>query len=284
MILRLKNWKNWRVVRFFAAFGRIYLGKRLPRTAAAMTYFMVLTLFPGIICLYDLLALAVAKPEAVFQVLETLVVPEQTRSIIEEFLRYAARSANGTVFVVAFVAMVMAASAVYRTFCGCAEEISGQRRFGIIGGTIASFVFAVAFMAAVFGSIMAIITGRQLIHKLDETVTWINIGDWWNWSRFVVLFLIILGMILVLYVLTTSHEGSRRQFPGALVAAVGMAAISVLFSWLFGRSAKYPLVYGSLASMILLMVWLNLLSYMIVIGSAVNQALLETRKQTPEIQ
>ena len=280
----MKNWKNWRIVRFFATFGRLYLGKRLPRTAAAMTYFMVLTLFPGIICLYDLLALAVAKPEAVFQVLESLVVPEQTRSIIEEFLRYAARSANGTVFVVAFVAMVMAASAVYRTFCGCAEEISGQRRFGIIGGTIASFVFAVAFMAAVFGSIMAIITGRQLIHKLDETVTWINIGDWWEWSRFVVPFLIILGMILVLYVLTTSHEGSRRQFPGAFVAAVGMAAISVLFSWLFGRSAKYPLVYGSLASMILLMVWLNLLSYMIVIGSAVNQALFETRKQKgPEV-
>ena len=98
------------------------------------------------------------------------------------------------------------------------------------------------------------------------------------------LFLIILGLILVLYVLTTSHEGSRRQVPGAFVAAVGMAAISVLFSWLFGRSAKYPLVYGSLASMILLMVWLNLLSYMIVIGSAVNQALFETRKQTPEIQ
>ena len=157
------------------------------------------------------------------------------------------------------------------------KHMSLQRRFGIIGGTIASFVFSVAFMAAVFGSIMAIITSRQLIHKLDETVTWINIGDWWVWSRFVVLFLIILGLILVLYVLTTSHEGSRRQFPGALVAAIGMAAISILFSWLFGRSAKYPLVYGSLASMILLMVWLNLLSYMIVIGSAVNQALFETR-------
>ena len=282
MILSLKKWKNWRIVRFFVTFGRLYLGKRLPRTAAAMTYFMVLTLFPGIICLYDLLALSVARPEAVFQVLETLVVPEQTRSIIEEFLRYAARSANPTVFVVAFVAMVMAASAVYRTFCGCAEEISGQRRFGIIGGTIASFVFAVAFLAAVFGSIMAIITSRQLIHKLDETVTWLNIGDWWNWTRFAVLFLIILVMILVLYVLTTSRERSRRQFPGAFVAAVGMAGISIFFSWLFGHSVKYPLVYGSLASMILLMVWLNLLSYMIVIGSAVNQALYETRKKKKE--
>ena len=274
----MKNWKNWRVVRFFTVFGKLYLEKRLPRTAAAMTYFMVLTLFPAIICLYDLLALVVAKPEAVFQVLETLVVPEQTRSIIEEFLRYAARSANGTVFVVAFVAMVTAASAVYRTFCGCAEEISGQRRFGVIGGTIASFVFAVAFLIAVFGSIMAIISSRQLIHKLDATITWLNIGDWWAWTRFVVLFLMIFGMILVLYVLTTSREGSRHQLPGALISAVGMAGISVLFSWLFGHSAKYPLVYGSLASMILLMVWLDLLSLMMVIGSAINQALYETRK------
>lgn len=275
----MKTWKQWRIVRFFRTFGLLYLGKRLPRTAAAMTYFMVLTLFPAIICLYDLLALVVAKPEAVFQVLETIVVPEQTRSIIEEFLLYVARSANGTVFIVAFVAMVMAASAVYRTFCGCAEEISGQRRFGIIGGTVASFVFAVAFLIAIFGSIMAIISSRQLIHKLDETITWLNIGDWWVWTRFVVVFLFLFGLIFVLYVLTTSHEGSRHQLPGALLAAIGMAGISILFSWLFGRSAKYPLVYGSLASMILLMVWLDLLSLMMVSGSAINQALYETRSK-----
>ena len=77
----MKKWKEWRIVRFFVCMVSLYLEKRLARTAAAMTYFMVLTLFPAIICLYDLLALVVAKPEAVFQVLENLVVPESTRSI-----------------------------------------------------------------------------------------------------------------------------------------------------------------------------------------------------------
>ena len=275
----LKNWKNWRIVRFFTTMVRLYVEKRLPRTAAAMTYFMMLTLFPAIICLYDLLALAVAKPDAVFNVLESMVLPQETRAIVEEFLNYAARSANGTVFVVAFVAMVMAASAVYRTFCVCAEEISGEKRFGAVGGTITSFVFAIAFLIAVFASIMLIITGRQAIHKLDETITWLNIGDWWTWTRFLVLFLVLLAFIFVLYVLTTSREGSRRQLPGAIVSALGMTGMSILFSWLFGRSAKYPLVYGSLASVILLMVWLDVLSLLIVIGSAFNQALYETRKR-----
>ena len=99
----MKKWKEWRIVRFFVCMVSLYLENRLARTAAAMTYFMVLTLFPAIICLYDLLALVVAKPEAVFQVLENLVVPESTRSIIENFLNFTARNANGTVFVVAFI-------------------------------------------------------------------------------------------------------------------------------------------------------------------------------------
>lgn len=278
----MKKWKDWRIVRFFVCMVRLYLEKRLARTAAAMTYFMVLTLFPAIICLYDLLALVVAKPEAVFQVLENLVVPESTRSIIENFLNFTARYANGTVFVIAFITMLLSASAVYRTFCGCAEEISGERRFGIIGGTVASFIFAAAFLVAVFGSIMMIITGRQVVHKLDEVISWLNIGEWWTWTRFVVLFLILLGMLLVVYWLTASKNRSRRQMPGALFAAIGMAGISILFSWLIGRSGRYPLIYGSLASVILLMVWMNLLSLMMVLGSAFNESLLRTRSKNPE--
>ncbi len=273
----MKNWKNWRIVRFFACMVRLYVEKRLGRTAAAMAYFMVLTLFPAIICLYDLLALVVARPDAVFQVLENLVVPESTRSIIEEFLRFTARNANGTVFVVAFMTVLLSASAVYRTFCGCAEEISGGRRFGVIGGTVASFIFAAAFLIAVFGSFMAIITGRQVVHKLDEVITWLNIGEWWTWTRFVVLFLILLGMLLVLYWLAASKEQSHKVFPGAFFAAIGMAGISIGFSWLVGRSSRYPLVYGSLASVILLMVWLDLLSLMMVLGCAFNESIVETR-------
>ena len=275
----MKNWKNWRVVRFFSAVVRLYLEKRLPRAAAAMAYFMVLTLFPAIICLYDLLALVVARPDAVFHVLESLVLPQETRSIIEEFLRYAARNASGTVFVVAFVAMVMAASAVYRTFCGFSEEVTCERRFGAVGGTVASFIFAVMFLVAVFASIMAIITGRQVVHKLDETITWLNIGDWWTWTRFVVLFFVLLFMILVLYVLASSKNRSRHQLPGAIFSAIGMAGLSILFSWLFGTSAKYPIVYGSLASMILLLVWLDVLSLLILLGCVFNEALYETRPQ-----
>ena len=53
--------------------------------------------------------------------------------------------------------------------------------------------------------------------------------------------------------------------------------MSILFSWLFGRSAKYSLVYGSLASVVILMFWFNMFSTLILLGYAFNRAMEESR-------
>ena len=44
----------------------------------------------------------------------------------------------------------------------------------------------------------------------------------------------------------------------ALLSALAMVACSVLFSWFIDMSSRYSLVYGSLASLIILLVWLYL--------------------------
>ena len=51
--------------------------------------------------------------------------------------------------------------------------------------------------------------------------------------------------------------------------------MSWLFSGFIAASSRYPLVYGSLASMILLMFWLFLCSQLIYLGAALNQAILQ---------
>ena len=49
--------------------------------------------------------------------------------------------------------------------------------------------------------------------------------------------------------------------------------MSGIFSRFIAVSYRYPLVYGSLASIILLMVWLFLCSQTIYLGAAVNACL-----------
>ena len=57
---------------------------------------------------------------------------------------------------------------------------------------------------------------------------------------------------------------------GALVAAAALVVASMIFSWIIGLSSRYSLVYGSLTSMIVMLVWLYLCGNILIIGNVFN--------------
>ena len=59
----------------------------------------------------------------------------------------------------------------------------------------------------------------------------------------------------------------------SLGAALAIVAASVLFSWFIGMSSRYALVYGSLASLIILLVWLYLCGNILLMGAVVGRVL-----------
>jgi len=84
-----------------------------------------------------------------------------------------------------------------------------------------------------------------------------------------VAFLILLGV----YHLPKRPEDRYSVLPGAAMSSLGLVVISPVFSAVMGRSMKYSLVYGSLASLILLMLWLYMCCIMIYSGAVLNIAL-----------
>ena len=65
-------------------------------------------------------------------------------------------------------------------------------------------------------------------------------------------------------------EGGTPLF-AALLTALAMAVCSGVFSWFIGMSSRYALVYGSLASLIILLVWLYLCGNILLLGAAVSR-------------
>ena len=59
--------------------------------------------------------------------------------------------------------------------------------------------------------------------------------------------------------------------PGAIFGGLAILAVSILFSTMISASARYTLVYGSLASLIILMLWLHLIGTIILLGGLVNK-------------
>lgn len=265
--------KDWRITRVLTAMADTFLTRRVTRSAAEIAYYMVMALFPAIICMYDLLALILRDPTAVLRIVETLVLPRETQALVSEFLIYVSGNTSQVMFIAALFVMITSASAAFRAMAAIVSEIHGDKRFGIVSSTVVSVAFSVAFLLVLYLCVLLMLTGKRFLLWLDALMPHVSIIWSWTWVRFLVLFAILLMMILVLYRLTTPRRTPHRVFPGALFSAVGIVVMSILLSWLIGNSAKYSLVYGSLASVVILLFWFHVFGLLLILGVVLNHAL-----------
>lgn len=265
--------KDWRITRVLTTMADTFLTRRVTRSAAEIAYYMVMALFPVIICMYDLLALILRDPTAVLRIVETLVLPRETQALVSEFLNYVSGNTSQVMFIAALFVMITSASAAFRAMAAIVGEIHGDKRFGIVRNTVVSIIFSVTFLLVLYLCILLMLTGKHFLLWLDALMPRVSIIWSWTWVRFLVLFAILLMMILVLYRLTTPRRTPHLVLPGALFSAVGIVVMSILLSWLIGSSAKYSLVYGSLASVVILLFWFHVFGLLLILGVVLNHAL-----------
>ena len=251
---------------------RIYLERRVSRAAAALSYFLMLTLFPMLVCLYEMLGGMFPTTIAVEQFLSTLL-PEDTVDTILAYLDYVTDNKSHSMLMVAIVTMATSSAAAFRIIDHIMGEIRGQRRFVGPFAVIFSFGFSLVFLAAVYFAVVVMVSGNWLLESIDAMLPLIHVASSWAWARFVLLFGLLFAIILGIYRLTAPQKENICLFAGAVAASVALVVVSILFSYFISMSVKYSLVYGSLASVMILMLWLYLCGCIVIGGNIVNVVL-----------
>jgi membrane protein len=87
----------------------------------------------------------------------------------------------------------------------------------------------------------------------------------------VLLLVLMYFIVYFMYKLSEPKGGERvARVPGAIAASALLVAVSALFSWLISTSVRITVVYGSLASVIIMMLWLYLCGIILIMGNALN--------------
>ena len=139
------------------------------------------------------------------------------------------------------------------------------------------------FLLTVYLSVVVIFTGEwffwlleeNLPRRIAELLPLSALSGLWRWLRYLLLFCFVLLLVLIVYRAGTPRGAVRRPVVllSSLLAALAMVAASAVFSWFIGMSSRYALVYGSLASLIILLVWLYLCGNILLLGAAVGRVL-----------
>jgi membrane protein len=81
---------------------------------------------------------------------------------------------------------------------------------------------------------------------------------------------IILGAMILYYVGPNRAQKWRRVWPGAVVTTILWLAATSVFAWYARHIANYNVMYGGIATVVLLLVWMYVLSIIAFVGCEFN--------------
>ena len=262
------------------------------RAAASLAYFLILTLFPLLVCVNFFIGLLELDPEAVFSALDPLL-PRESLSIILEYLTYVSgipQSQSTPLLLASLFTILLSASAGLRTLLKTMDELYQVRHVSSLRRVAVSVILSLLFLLTIYLSIVVIFTGdwffqvleERLPPPLAELIPLSALSSLWLWIRYLLLFCFVLLLVLAVYRMGTPPPLRREKKVlrlTALLSAGALVACSVLFSWFIGMSSRYSLVYGSLASLIILLVWLYFCGNILLAGAVAGRVWFQRRKE-----
>lgn len=247
-----------------------FLKKPVARSAAALSFYLTLSIFPFLICVTVILGSFNLQETDSFALLES-VMPEATFSVLSDYLTYISENRSDLMFVFGAAALITSSSAAFRSFTGITGELQGKMRFSGALGFLISFVFSLMFLVAIYASAFVILSGEWLIHLIETHFDVGEISMFWRWLRFILLFMMLFAVIFSVYRISAPKNTTRMsRLPGALCASFVLVGASALFSRLITMSMRYEILYGSLASFIILMTWLYICSLILILANVLN--------------
>ena len=283
--MRLSDFlERHRFARGAALLMRRYFDDHVARDSAALTYYLLFALFPLLIFLNNLVGLLSFDFEGLLAELSA-VIPRDVVDLLGQYLGYISRVSSRTLLWFSLVFTIyFPYRAVNALFMSVRKAYGAGVPAQFLRYQLRALLYTVLFIVAIPLSILASTIGHRV---LDFVADYIYLSDHvidlWSWLRFVILGAVLFAMIALLYVLALdAHSVKRGILPGVFASLIAWVALSMLFSLYVERAARYSVIYGSIGTIIVLLLWLYLSATMLIMGAEFYSVLLDTKQTKRE--
>lgn len=246
--------------------------------AAALTYYAVLAVFPALLALTSVLGLVGQADEAidtVLQVMAPLVDAKTLDDVIRPVLEGMASSqAAGFTFVLGLAGALWSASGYVGAFSRAMNriyEISEGRPFWKLRPVMLLVTLIGVFLAATV-LVMLVVSG-PVAESIGDVI---GLGDQalvvWGIAKWPVLAFLVMCIVALLYYATPNVQQPKFRWisVGAAVAIVIWVLASVAFAFYVANFGSYDKTYGSLAGVIVALLWLWITNIALLFGAEVD--------------
>jgi len=271
-----------RFIHFIRCMYQNTLDDEIAERASALAFYAMFSIFP-------LLLLSVT---AVGYLLEDPVLVQQVTNSITSFLPGGdvlfgqvldeALKAQGASGFIGVISLLWGASSFFNGLQGTVNRIfttknSRSSWLGRALGILMAIVVGALLLAALF-----IATAGRLVVSLlplapERSLFW----ETWGNQGLVILMATVTFTLLYRYV-PSRRPRLRHTLMGAIVAATGWLVATYGLLWYVARGlASYNLIYGSIAAVIIFLLWLYVSNFILLLGAELTAYLSRTKDPNP---
>ena len=259
-----------------------YLRHNVGVQSAALAFYLLFMLFPFMIFISSLLGLLELDVAGILQFLAGFL-PKEVVAFVELYLNHVRDHPSmelmffGLFFSIYFP--MRATNALMRSV-RTAYHLGPPR--GAIRQGVKSLLYTVMLIVAIALTLtLMTVSDRLLAYAMENFGLPAFVAELWGRLRFPVTALVGYFAIFLLYALAQdSRQPWRNIWSGALTALAAWLGVSSCYALYVEDFADYSLLYGSIGTVIVLLIWLYMSAMVLIMGAELNGTLLSMRKDS----
>ena len=263
---RLKN-----AARFIQGFVYNMGKKHMSAYAAQAAYFIILSFIPFMLLLMTSIKYTPLTREEVINVVMQ-VCPESFEGFIRGIVWEVYAKSLGVVPISALIALWSAGKGIQALTNGFNSIYQVQETRNFFVTRVRSVVYTLVFVIAIILTLILQVFGNSLQRELssrfpvlDRLVTTII-----SMRVMISLFLLSLVFVMMYKFIPNRKATFRSQLPGAVLSAVCWSAFSFFFSLYVDFFSVTSNMYGSMTTIVLILLWMYFCMMFVMIGAQVN--------------
>lgn len=264
-----------KIFNFFKTLIKKSSENELILTSNALTYKLLLSIFPFIIFVMTLVGFFNFNIDTyIIEVSKTL--PKPIEQLLLIFLEEVIKTKSISMLSTSFLVTIYSASSGFNSIIAGLNrvyQINDNKNFFIRRGTSILLVF---LLTMVINSFLLIFIFSDYIKKLIIKYTSLEFIPYFLDSIFLYIFimLVLLVIILIIFKVSISKKITLKSIlPGAITTVFSWLILSKGFNIYINNFSKYSKIYGSIGSIFVLVVWINMIALLLLLGGQINAIL-----------
>lgn len=238
--------------------------------AANASFFIIVCFFPMIILLLSLIKYTPVTRSMLLTL--SAAAPIQLQDILISIIEEIYSRSSVTVLSVTAAATLWTAGKSFLAITNGLNKIYRVNQQGYFLGRLFSSIYTLVFVVLIILLMVAITFGQMFVSFADTYFPLISpvIAELFH-NKYLIIFLISVLIIMLVYTfIPRRHTSMVRELPGALFASAGWILFTYVYSKYTAYSQSFSYMYGSLTSVVFIMLWLYFCMYIFFLGAEFN--------------